>query len=376
MTRRSYNDFKNQFNQSSIKNVKVPYNVVLGELKSDVTTYDDIMEYFLPQINFKDTTETTYINITFKPIKDGKYLYKKDEYTSDIYIPEYNISDMHTPIPSELLSPVEYKVPIKLPIDQTSVIVNLPFEDSTISGFETFELKREKSVCMQYSSFNNYLIIPSYRILYENDIIKFANDIWKWGNDSSNLIYDFNFDLFLHNPIISPALNKNFKFNLTFDQSLVGMPNSNSFIYSPKKRKIPKATNITQDIIDIEYIKETDKKINGFVLLDTNITEYYGSPNLNLDTTTKIESENYYINRQHVPPSQYLANPISMSGKNVYNEIINFTLYNNVRHIKIKQHNHTQSKTNNNIFNADTISNVAETEFLIEFSGYNEVVEL
>ena len=56
--------------------------------------------------------------------------------------------------------------------------------------------------------------------------------------------------------------------------------------------------------------------------------------------------------------------------------IINFTIYDNIKHVKLDQHNHTQSRYNNNYLSALELSNANENEFLIEFSGYNEVIEL
>jgi len=132
-------------------------------------------------------------------------------------------------------------------------------------------------------------------------------------------------------------------------------------------------------MIDSYYEYESEYKLNGWILIDSNISEYYGNHNLNLDSTIIIHSEDYRINRAHVPPMRYLTSgdfDITNNNK-VYLPTIAFNDINGFRHVKINHENHSQFADVTNIkslLNYQT--NKTNSEFVVEFSGYSEVIEL
>jgi len=71
MIKRSFYDFKNQFTNESIDNVKVPYNVLLKSFNTDVTTYDDILNYFDIDIS----SDGTNISCDITQKEDTSYIY-------------------------------------------------------------------------------------------------------------------------------------------------------------------------------------------------------------------------------------------------------------------------------------------------------------
>jgi len=190
------------------------------------------------------------------------------------------------------------------------------------------------------------------------------------------------------NQIGLPNLNKNVKCSIIFDNSLVGVRPTNSFIYDPTSSNRPPSTDITWDVLKTDYVIEDTtivddeeniniyQHINSFILLDTNINNY-NNILLDNDSTVIIENEDYYIIRQNVPPPRYIyTNDSFIYDDMVYNSVVNFRNYNGLRHVKINQHNHSCSKHNNDISKYATMDNNTMNEFLVEFSGYSEVVEL
>jgi len=63
--------------------------------------------------------------------------------------------------------------------------------------------------------------------------------------------------------------------------------------------------------------------------------------------------------------------------ENYYQPIIAFNDKNNYRHVKIEHENHSQFTETTGI-NAilNSLKNETHSEFLVEFDGYNEVIEL
>lgn len=374
MTKRSYSQFKNQFKEDSLNKVSVPYNMLVANIKFDTTTYDNIGDYFTPDLEFTDDG----VIFSYKK-SDDNYVYKTVETVNNVsysMFKEYTLNNISTMWSGYMANAENHCLAIKLPKNDTTAYFTIPFNDTSISSDEIIELDFYRKFSTQYSSFNEYIILPTAHIDHKTDMYDFAFSLQSQEKDSSNVGFNSYYDLMLFSPCGAPSLNKNFKYHITFDQSLVGVRTGIEFDYTPKSRSTNNSTNITQNILDIKYERETDIKINGFVLLDTNITEYIGSEDYINDTTTIIESENYFINRQHVPPPRYLSQAVSYVYDETWNNVLNFTDYNNVRHVKILHHNHTQSKYNNNIKAANRMTNTATNEFLVEFSGYNEVVEL
>lgn len=372
MTKRSFYDFDNQFTDNYIDNVKVPYNVLLKSFNTDVTTYDDIMEYFDVNIS----SDGTNISCSMTEKEDMSYEYPEPS-TYDFSIPNdlnyvydyYNDSN----------APQRHQIGVKLSPDNTSVIVNKPFEDATISASETRKLHPTPSVEMYYSSYNEYLILPKNELLQDDAFIKFATDIYKQANDTTQTEYDHQYEMFLFTPSTLLTLNKNFKFNINFDSSLLGVKNNNDFQQNPNKKYQPNNTNVSNDVIKSYYEYESDYKLNGQLLIDSDITSYNGAYNLNIDTTVIIDSEDYKINRAHIPPMRYLGagDFDTNTPENYYQPIIAFNDKNNFRHVKIKHENHSQFTETTGI-NATLyfLKNSTNSEFLVEFSGYNEVIEL
>lgn len=390
-----YSQFLTQFDSTAITNIDVPSTVLILETYSDATTYDNIYEYVEPEIIVDDNKFT----FKFKQLDLSDYIYKKPD---NITLTGNTLDDVY-----ELAGisnvPSQYSLAIKLPTDQTVVYFNDPFiEDSTIEDHTIFELNIRPKLYSQYSSYNEYIIYPNFAIESKNDLFNFEktlNTLLYYSGDytsdftndstidstsdttidSTNLltlsINIPNYDLIAASPIGAPVLNSNFKYGIIFDNSLIGAQISNEFTYSATSTDRTSCTDITQNVIKTTYEYETTSKINGFVLLDTNISNINNM--LNFDNTTTIESEPYYINRQHVPPPRYLSlHDCHLYNSTSQNPILNFTIYDNLKHLKVNQHYHTQSKYNNTLITRDTISNSTKNEFIIEFSGYSEIVEL
>ena len=70
---------------------------------------------------------------------------------------------------------------------------------------------------------------------------KFVNRITSILHSDSTIDYDF---VDTH-PVGCPTLNINLKYGIIFDNSLIGMAQSNNFHYSPKQPTRPKCTNIS-----------------------------------------------------------------------------------------------------------------------------------
>lgn len=371
MTKRSFSDFEKQFSYDFIDNVKVPYNVLIKTFKSDVTTYDDIQKYF----NINIDSDGTNITCNLTNYENTEYVYPTtpvQPFTilnnfDDILTQDY-ISD----------KPGEHVIGCKLSKDNTSVIINKPFEDATISYSFTGKLHVVSPVEMYYSSQNEYIILPKDNLDYDNVFKTFATDIYKQADDSTKTEYDFNYELYLFTPSTLLNINSNFKFGLNFDSSFLGCKNGNNFQWKPNNSFQPKHTNVTNTIIDSHYEYESEYKLNGQLLIDSDITSYNGPYNLNLDTTVFIINENYKINRAHVPPMRYLSiNDFDISNTNNYQPTIAFGEKNKFRHVKIMHDNHSQFTEATSIESeVNSKKNLTNSEFLVEFSGYNEVVEL
>lgn len=372
MTKRSFYDFKNQFTTEYINKVKVPYNVLLKSFMSDVTTYDDISNYF----NINISSDGTNISCNMKECQDDSYIFPSAE-TYDFSIPNnldyiydhYNDSD----------NPQSHQIGTKLSNDNTTLLINKPFADTTISLSETVKLHPTPSVEMYYSSYNEYMILPKNNLFYDEYFSEFVTDIYKQANDTTKTELENKYELHLFSPSTMLTLNKNFKFGFHFDSSLLGVKNNNNFQQNPNKNYWPNNTNVTNELIDSYYEYDSDYKLNGQLLIDSDITSYLGSYNLNIDTTVIINSENYKINRAHVPPMRYLSagDFNTDTPENYYQPTISFSDKNNYRHVKIKHENHSQFTEATGI-NAvlSSLKNETHSEFLVEFDGYNEVIEL
>lgn len=370
MNKKSFYDFKNQFTYNYINNVKVPYNVLLTEFKSDVTTYDDILKYLTPEI----LSDGTNITCTM------------EQYTNTDYIqPTQTMYDFSILQTLDFVKQYTYQfnershyISINLSPDNTSVIINKPFPDTYISYSEATKHYTAPIVSFIYSSYNENIIIPKDNQLTYS-LKKFATDIYKFEDDSTKTENDFRHDINYFTPSSLISLNKNLKCNILFDSSFLGVKNGNYFQYSTNKKYQPNYTNIDMTVIDSYYEYELDYKLNGQLLIDSNITEYIGNNNLNLDTTVIIESENYKINRAHIPPMRYLE--IGDFDNNNYTKnyqpTIAFNIKNNFRHVKIHHENHSQfSETTGIKSMINSERNLTNSEFLVEFSGYNEIIEL
>ena len=371
MTKRSFSDFRNQFSYDFIDNVKVPYNVLVKSFKSDVTTYDDIQKYF----NIDIDSDGTNIVCNFINYEEDEYIYPTVP-TQPFTIPNnldfvktyYYMSD----------KPDSHVIGCKLTKDNTSVIVKKPFADATIDYSFTGKLHVVPPVEMYYSSYNEYIILPKDN-LDSDDVFKtFATDIYKQADDSTKTEYDFDYELYLFTPSTLLNINSNFKFGLNFDSSFLGCKNGNSFQQKPNNSFQPQHTNVTNNIIDSYYEYESEYKLNGQLLIDSDITSYNGPYNLNLDTTVLIINENYKINRAHVPPMRYLGiGDFDIVNTNNYQPTIAFGEKNKFRHVKIMHDNHSQFTEATSIESeVNSKKNLTKSEFLVEFSGYNEVVEL
>lgn len=372
MTKRSFYDFKNQFTTEYIDKVKVPYNVLLKNFISDTTTYDDILDYFTIDIS----SDGTSISCNMIEYQDDAYSYPTAE--------EYNFS-----IPQDLNyiydyyndsnNPRSHQIGVKLSPDNTTVLINKPFADTTITLSETMKLHPTPSTEMYYSSYNEHMILPKEQLLYDEYFEEFATDIYKQANDTTKTELKNKYELHLFSPAAMLSLNKNFKFGFHFDSSLLGVKNNNDFQQNPNVKYWPNNTNVTNELVDSYYEYESDYKLNGQLLIDSDITSYVGSYNLNIDTTIFIESENYKINRAHVPPMRYLGSGdfSTDTPEKYYQPTIAFNDKNNYRHVKIKHENHSQFTEATGINAAlNSLKNETNSEFLVEFDGYNEVIEL
>jgi hypothetical protein len=229
MTKRSFYDFQKQFTNKYIDDVKVPYNVLLQTFSADVTTYDDILNYF--DINI--SSDGTSISCNMAQQVDDSYIYPETEpypftFPNDInYIYDYYYTS-DTPKP--------HWIGLKLLKDSTSLLLNKPFEDTTISMSETRKMHPTPSIEMYYSSYNDHLILPKNELMSDENFMKFATDIYKFANDTTKTEYDHSYELYLFNPSALVSLNKNFKFNFHFDSSLLGVKNTNDFQWNPNKK--------------------------------------------------------------------------------------------------------------------------------------------
>ena len=371
MNKKSFYDFKQQFDNNYINNVKVPYNVILNNFVSDVTTYDNILDYFTPKI----ISDSNSISCNFIPVTNNEYSYPNVNFyeftikNSLDYIEEYS---------SQMMNPDYHCIGVKLSPDNTSIYVKKPFEDTTIYLTESRKCNKSPVINFYYSSFNEYLILPRRYLENDYNFKDFATEIYKFEDDSTKTENSFQYDLNIFPIGAQICLNKNFKYNINFDSSLLGVKNSNTFQWKSNTKYQNNNTDVDSTIIDSYYEYESTYKINGQLLIDSNISQYYGHNNLNIDSTVLIFSEDFTINRAHVPPMRYLEiGDFHVNEENKYQPIISFNTKNNFNHVKIKHDNHSQfseSKSINDIVNGR--ENNTNAEFLLEFSGYNEVIEL
>lgn len=369
MNKKSFYDFKNQFTYNYIDNVKIPYNVLLTEFKSDATTYDDILKYLTPEIS----SDGTNITCIMKEYENTSYI-QPTQTLFDFTINQ-NLNYVKTYNQFSNIQP--YCISVNLSPDNTSIIINNPFTETEIIDSKLLKTNSAPVITFQYSSYNEYMIIPKNNL--DDGIIDFITDIYKFEDDSTKTENSFNYDINCFTPSTLISMNKNLKYNVTFDSSLLGVRNTNQFQYKTNQKYWPNYTNIDSTVIDSYYEYESEYKLNGQILIDKNITEYYGNINLKLDSTVLIENEEYTINRAHVPPMRYLeiCDFDINNYDNKYQPIISFNTINNFRHCKIKHDNHSQfSETNGINAMINNVSNKTNSEFLIEFSGYSEIVEL
>ena len=294
MSFKSYSDFLYQFDATAINDLNSPTGQLSIEVWSDATTYDNILNYAEPVVNIIDNKEITWL---FKQNDQSPYNYKPTTEASYVYTLDdvYYLAGIDN-VPSFF----SMSMPLS-PIDNT-VAFDIPFNGGNFVSAEIVNLDLQQKIYSQYSSYNNYLIYPNFPITNYLSLNKFTKNLTQILQTDSTIDYD----LITTTPTGVPTLNINFKYGIIFDNSLVGYAPSNQFKYDAHVSSRPKCTNISQDVIKSDYIYETDYKINGFVVLDTNITDVTNILNFN-DSTITIENEDYYINRQHVPPPRYLS---------------------------------------------------------------------
>jgi hypothetical protein len=125
-------------------------------------------------------------------------------------------------------------------LDNTAVF-SLPFKSGNFVSAEIVNLDMTQKLYSWYSSYNNSLIYPNFPITNYSSLLKFSNQITQILKPDSTI----DFDLLANTPSGCPTININLKYGVVFDNSLIGLPQSNQFQYDPSVQSRPKCTNIT-----------------------------------------------------------------------------------------------------------------------------------